>query len=131
MSGVYAHTHGVTNNFTEMPTTLETFPGVLQRAGYATAYVGSSLRYLSDQTGEFDFAFRTTNGRQREIASYEVLDLRTGLLFGRYSIELYAKNVTDSDGRTSTGTLDTYPNGALGTGVIRPRTVGLSFGFGM
>lgn len=97
----------------------------------ATAYVGGSVRYLSDQTGEFDFDFRTTNGRQREIASYEIVDLRTGVTFGRYSIELYAKNVTDSDGRSSTGTLGNYPNGALGTGVIRPRTVGLTFGFGM
>jgi iron complex outermembrane receptor protein len=97
----------------------------------ATVYVGASVRYLSDQTGAFDFAYRTANGKQREIPSYEVLDLRTGVLLGRYSIELYAKNVTDSDGRTSTGTLGAYPNGALGTGVIRPRTVGLSFGFGM
>jgi N-acetylglucosamine-6-sulfatase len=40
LSGVYAHTHGVTNNFTEMPAALETFPAVLQQAGYATAYVG-------------------------------------------------------------------------------------------
>jgi arylsulfatase A-like enzyme len=40
LSGVYAHTHKVTNNFTEMPVTLQTYPSVLQRAGYATAYVG-------------------------------------------------------------------------------------------
>jgi outer membrane receptor protein involved in Fe transport len=100
-------------------------------AGDATAYVGGSLRWLSDQTGSFDADFRALNGRQREVPSYEVLDLRTGVLFGRYSIELYAKNLTDSDGRTSTGTLGSLPNGAIGTGVIRPRTVGLSFGFGL
>jgi arylsulfatase A-like enzyme len=40
LSGVYAHKHGVTNNFTEYPNSMESFPGVLQRAGYATAYVG-------------------------------------------------------------------------------------------
>ena len=40
LSGLYAHTHGVTNNFTEMAPTLKTFPAVLQQAGYATAYVG-------------------------------------------------------------------------------------------
>lgn len=99
--------------------------------GDATAFVGGSVRYLSDQNGAFDFEFRTANGRQREIPSYEVVDLRAGVNFGRYSIELYGKNVTDSDGRTSTGTLGIYPNGALGTGVIRPRTVGLAFGFSM
>ena len=33
LSGVYAHAHGVTNNFTEMPSTLKTFPAALQRGG--------------------------------------------------------------------------------------------------
>ena len=40
LSGVYAHKHGVTNNFTEYPDSMKSFPGVLQKAGYATAYVG-------------------------------------------------------------------------------------------
>jgi iron complex outermembrane receptor protein len=96
----------------------------------ATAFVGASLRYLSDQTASYDAAFRTANRRQREIESYEVLDLRGGVDFGRYSIELYAKNVTDSEGKTSTGALGATPLGAITTGVIRPRTIGLTFGFG-
>lgn len=40
LSGLYAHKHGVTNNFTEFPAALASFPAVLQRSGYATAYVG-------------------------------------------------------------------------------------------
>lgn len=40
LSGLYAHTHGVTNNFTEFPTALPSFPRVLHDAGYETAYVG-------------------------------------------------------------------------------------------
>ena len=40
LSGVYAHKHGVTNNFTEFPARMNSFPKVLQQAGYATAYVG-------------------------------------------------------------------------------------------
>lgn len=40
LSGVYAHTHGVTNNFTEMPAAIRTYPSVLRDAGYTTAYVG-------------------------------------------------------------------------------------------
>ena len=40
MSGVYAHRHGVTNNFTEFPVQIANFPSVLQKAGYTTAYVG-------------------------------------------------------------------------------------------
>lgn len=40
LSGLYAHTHGVVNNFTEYPTDLKSFPLVLQSAGYDTAYIG-------------------------------------------------------------------------------------------
>jgi arylsulfatase A-like enzyme len=40
LSGVYAHKHGVTNNFTEFPAGMNSFPKMLQQAGYATAYVG-------------------------------------------------------------------------------------------
>ncbi len=40
LSGLYAHTHGVTNNFTEYPSGFKSFPMVLQAAGYDTAYIG-------------------------------------------------------------------------------------------
>jgi arylsulfatase A-like enzyme len=40
LSGLYAHRHGVTNNFTEFPTGLANFPASLQQSGYSTAYVG-------------------------------------------------------------------------------------------
>ena len=40
LSGLYAHAHGVTNNFTEYPTELASFPRQLQDAGYETAYIG-------------------------------------------------------------------------------------------
>src|SRR5262245_52512303 len=39
LSGVYAHKHGVTNNFTEFPAAMRSFPSVLHENGYATAYV--------------------------------------------------------------------------------------------
>lgn len=40
LSGQYAHAHGVTNNFTEYPDDMGTFPLQLQAAGYETAYIG-------------------------------------------------------------------------------------------
>ena len=43
LSGTYAHRHGVTNNFTELPAGLATFPKVLHQSGYATAYVGKYM----------------------------------------------------------------------------------------
>jgi arylsulfatase A-like enzyme len=40
LSGLYAHAHGVQNNFTEFPAQLPSFPRQLQQEGYDTAYFG-------------------------------------------------------------------------------------------
>ena len=40
LSGLYAHSHGVINNFTEFPADLPSFPRRLQQEGYQTAYIG-------------------------------------------------------------------------------------------
>ena len=40
MSGLYAHAHQVTNNFTDYPAGLASYPLRLQEAGYETAYIG-------------------------------------------------------------------------------------------
>ncbi len=40
LSGLYAHSHGVSNNFTDYPEDLPSFPKRLQHAGYRTAYIG-------------------------------------------------------------------------------------------
>lgn len=40
LSGLYAHTHGVIDNFTDYPESLPSFPKSLQEAGYETAYIG-------------------------------------------------------------------------------------------
>jgi len=40
LSGLYAHTHGVQNNFTEFPKDLPSFPKRLHDTGYETAYIG-------------------------------------------------------------------------------------------
>ena len=81
LTGLYAHRHGVTNNFTELPATLDTFPKVLQQAGYATAYVGKyhmgedndaprpGFEYFVTHKGQgkyFDTEFNF-NGERREV----------------------------------------------------------------
>jgi arylsulfatase A-like enzyme len=40
LSGLYAHTHGVQNNFTDYPAGLASYPRALKEAGYRTAYIG-------------------------------------------------------------------------------------------
>lgn len=99
--------------------------------GGTEAFVGASLRALSKQSGAFDADYRAANGRQRQVFAYDVVDLRAGVDVGRFGIELYAKNLTNAAGVTSTGALTAngvpiLPNGAVGTGILRPRTVGLS-----
>jgi N-acetylglucosamine-6-sulfatase len=40
LSGLYANAHGVSNNFTEYPDDMPTWPRALQASGYQTAYIG-------------------------------------------------------------------------------------------
>jgi len=105
-------------------------------ASNADAFVGASLRYLSNQVADFDADFRADNGHQRKADAYAVFDVRGGVDFGRFSVEGYAKNLFDSEGRISTTGITAngapiYPLGAIGTGVIRPRTIGISLTAGL
>jgi arylsulfatase A-like enzyme len=40
LTGLYAHRHGVTNNFTDLPPNLPHWPARLREHGYTTAYIG-------------------------------------------------------------------------------------------
>jgi len=81
LSGLYAHAHGVVNNFTEYPETLQSFPMVLQARGYDTAYLGKwhmgedndeprpGFNWFVTHKGQgkyFDTEFNF-NGRKREV----------------------------------------------------------------
>jgi len=98
----------------------------------AEAFLGGSIRTLSRQTASYNGALRAADGRQPTIPSFTVVDLRAGVDLGRFSVELYAKNVGDSDGKTSLdlGTPANVPFGQASAGVIRPRTVGVTLGAG-
>jgi iron complex outermembrane receptor protein len=103
-----------------------------------TAHVGGSLRHLSSQTANYDSDFVAAFGRQRHVRPYSVIDLNAGVSIGRFDIEAYVKNLGNSHGVTSTtpttvfGPFPIYPDGAIGTGIIQSRTVGvtLTAGFG-
>ena len=94
-------------------------------------FVGASLRFLSKQTGDFDAVYIGTFGRRATIPSYAVVDLHAGLDFGRYVLEVYARNLNNADGKTSVSSIGFIPNGEVATGMIRPRTVGLSVTVGL
>ncbi|PNU05696.1 TonB-dependent receptor [Novosphingobium guangzhouense] len=96
----------------------------------ATAFVGGSIRLLGKQSGNYSPAYLATFDRQMTLPSYEVIDLRAGVDFGQFSVELYAKNLADVRGLTSADYSGALPNGAAGVGVIRPRTFGVTLGAG-
>lgn len=57
LSGLYANTHGVVNNFTDYPHDLASFPRRLQQSGYDTAYIGKWHMGESDDTKRPGFNF--------------------------------------------------------------------------
>jgi arylsulfatase A-like enzyme len=84
-TGVYAHVHGVSNNFTEFPANTETWPLDLQKNGYETAYVGKyhmgeendekrpGFDYFATHRGQgtyFNTEWRINNGERHVIPGY-------------------------------------------------------------
>jgi iron complex outermembrane recepter protein len=94
-------------------------------ANERSAYFGVSFSHLSDVPAAFDPAFVAENDRQRFLPAYDVLDVRAGWDFGKVALELFGRNLTNDDGKTSDATGNT-PNGAIATGVIRPRSYGVT-----
>ncbi|HVI97562.1 MAG TPA: TonB-dependent receptor [Sphingomonas sp.] len=99
--------------------------------GDVTASVGGSIRSLSGQSGNYDPVYLALYGHFPRVPAYEVVDLRAGLSFGRYAINAYVDNLANAHGITATEALTANgllrnANGALGTGVIRPRTAGIN-----
>ena len=95
------------------------------------AFVGGSIRSLSKQVGGYDVTYLAVYGHFAQIPAYEVVDARLGVDFGKFEVELFGKNLNNALGITSVNTLRAngqfnLPNGALGTGIVRPRTFGVS-----
>jgi outer membrane receptor protein involved in Fe transport len=87
-------------------------------SGGSTAYFGGNVGYVDDRPSDVGADARTAE-------SYTTVGLRAGMIFDRWSVEVYAKNLTDDEGYTNIGGEGVYPN-ALGLALIRPRTFGLA-----
>jgi hypothetical protein len=94
--------------------------------GESTAYIGGRLGYTGKRTAEF--STRASDGSLRVAQSYTTVDVQAGLDRGRWNFEVFARNLTDEQGFNDILAEGSYPNGAIGLGVIRPRTIGLSVG---
>ena len=100
--------------------------------GDVMASIGGSIRSLSRQSGNYDPVYLATYGHFPRVRAYEVIDLRAGLDFGRFAVNAYVNNLGNSGGITATQALlgvagqPRNVNGAIGTGVVRPRTIGVN-----
>jgi len=86
------------------------------------ASIGGSLRSVSKSMS----GFSQVVGYQRVVPAREVVDLHAGLDFSRFQLAVYATNLNNADEALSVGAPGNYPAGAATTGVMRPRTLGLS-----
>ena len=90
-----------------------------------SAYVGVSFSHLAEIPAAFDSGLTAADEPQRELPAYDMLDVRAGWDFGTVSVELFGRNLTNDEGLTSDGQGNT-PNGAMASGIIRPRSYGLT-----
>jgi len=90
-----------------------------------SAYLGASFSHLDDVPAAFSAAYVAEFGSQRYLPAYDILDVRAGWNFGKVSVELFGRNLTNDEGKTSDAAGNT-PNGAISTGVIRPLSYGVT-----
>jgi outer membrane receptor protein involved in Fe transport len=87
----------------------------------ATARGGINWHYTGKRYTDFD------PGGQHKLSSYGQIDAHAGVDFGRFSVDAFAHNLTDSRGITNVGFFGDL-DGDLAAAVIRPRSFGLSLG---
>jgi len=90
-----------------------------------SAYLGASFSHLDDVPAAFSAAYVAEFGGQRYLPAYDMVDLRAGWDFGKVTVELFGRNLTNDEGKTSDAGGNT-PNGAISTGVIRPLSYGVT-----
>ncbi|HKU91874.1 MAG TPA: TonB-dependent receptor [Sphingomicrobium sp.] len=88
-----------------------------------TGSAGVSWHYTGHRFTEFD----PVEGQHR-LGSYGQIDAHAGVEFGRFRVDAFGHNLTDSRGITNVGFFGDV-NGDLAAAVIRPRSFGLALGY--
>jgi outer membrane receptor protein involved in Fe transport len=86
------------------------------------AGVGATWRYVDDRVSGYD----SGSYPQFKLDSYDALDLRGHVDFGRASVQLYVKNVTDERGQLSASTTLSALGGPAVVSIMQPRTYGVA-----
>ncbi len=88
-----------------------------------TGRAGVSWRHTGKRRSDFDATYG-----QRRLETFDQVDAYAGVTVDRYRIEVFARNLTDSDGVVSLGGAGSAPNGGAAAAVVRPRSVGVTLG---
>jgi iron complex outermembrane recepter protein len=99
----------------------QTFPLAVLSPGI-TGFVGGSVSYVPDRVGEFASVYLVPPERQ-DLPAYTKIDLRAGIDYGTWRVNLYVNNLADKRAVLDGG-LDLIPNNAFL--YIQPRTIGIS-----
>lgn len=95
--------------------------------GDTIAWVGGDVSYTGERSS--GFGMPGPADPIRYAPSYTTFDLRAGFETGRWTVELYGRNLTDEPGILSLGGFGpTVPASAARVSIIRPRTIGLTVG---
>jgi len=81
--------------------------------------IGGTLRYVTDRTTSFN---GSVSYPQYRLPAYTTFDLRASLLFNRFDVQLYARNLFDEHGQLSAFTA----YGTAQVALLQPRTVGFN-----
>lgn len=84
----------------------------------ATGYVGAAVRYVGDRKGIF-----TATADRQDLSAYADADLRTGVKYQSWTLNIFLNNVLDRRGVVAGGIGDSPP---FAFTYIQPRTVGAS-----
>lgn len=90
--------------------------------GEWTPYVGGSWRYIGERNSDFQ-----AGGRPMRLGAYNELDLRVGLDWKQWELELYGKNLNNAKGVTAfaaSGTSAASGNAAT-VALVSPRLLGV------
>ena len=101
-----------------------------------TVFVGGDVHLQDDQKAGFSAAYRATYGKQINLDGYSTVSLRAGADIGAFTIQVYGRNLLNSQGLiNASGYPFAVPAAIGGTGTpliratsVRPRTLGATVG---
>ena len=97
--------------------------------GDISPYVGADIARVGRRFGNFDVAYEALVGSRARLPGYTTANLRAGAKVSGFDVSLYVKNVGNSRGLVSVGTVGVRPGGTVAVSPIMPRTVGATVGY--